>query len=232
MRSTRILSSAAAWTALAALAACVAGCHTAPRHGAADDDGLSWTQIPPTPPTDGAIYSAGRNTGLIDNPVARNVGDVLTIVLNEATDAQKTATTTTSKATSDTMPGMTLLGKALTFHGVPITTNNINDATKFDGEGASKQSNSLTGYITVTVVKVLPNGNLYVRGEKRIGINQGDEYVRLAGVVRPIDIQPDDSISSSKVADARITYKGKGALADANSQGWLSRFFNSPWTPF
>src|SRR5579883_3212548 len=204
------------WAVLAALAFGLAGCHTAPRQ--ADDDGLSWTQIPPPPPTDGAIYSAGRNMGLIDNPVARNVGDVLTIVLNEATDAQKT--------------GTTLLGKALTFHGVPITTNNINDQTKFDGEGASKQSNSLTGYITVTVVKVLPNGNLYVRGEKRIGINQGDEYIRLAGVVRPIDIQPDDSISSSKVADARITYKGKGALADSNAQGWLSRFFNSPWTPF
>lgn len=216
--------------AILAAVAC-AGCHTLPSH-APEDDGLSWTQIPTAPPTDGAIYSAGRNMGLTDNPVARNVGDVLTIVLNEATDAQKTATTTTSKATNVTLPGMTLLGKAVTLHGVPITTNNIDDSTKFDGEGASKQSNSLTGYITVTVVKVLPNGNLYIRGEKRIGINQGDEYVRLAGIVRPIDIQPDDSISSSKVADARITYKGKGALADTNTQGWLSRFFNSPWMPF
>jgi len=211
--------------------AATAGCHTAPRH-AAEDDGLSWTQIPTPPATEGAIYSAGRSSGLIDNPVARNVGDVLTVVLNEATDAQKTATTTTSKSTNDTLPGMTLLGKAVTLHGVPISINNIADATKFDGEGASKQSNSLTGYITVTVVKVLPNGNLYIRGEKRIGINQGDEYIRVAGIVRPIDIQSDDSISSSKVADARITYKGKGAVADSNAQGWLSRFFNSPWTPF
>jgi flagellar L-ring protein precursor FlgH len=208
----------------------VAGCHTAPAHR--DDDGLGWTEVPPPPPTDGAIYSAGRDMGLIENPVARNVGDILTVVLNEETAAQKTATTTTSKSTNDTLPGMTLLGKAVTLHGVPITTNNIADQTKFDGEGASKQSNSLTGFVTVTVVKVLPNGNLYVRGEKRIGINQGDEYIRLTGVIRPIDLSPDDSISSSKVANARITYSGKGAVADSNAQGWLSRFFNSPWTPF
>ena len=213
------------------IAVACSGCQTAPRHQP-DDDGLSWTQIPTPPPTDGAIYSAGRQSGLVDNPVARNVGDVLTIVLNEATDAQKSATTTTSKNTNVAMPGMTLFGKPVTFHGTPITVNNIDDSTKFDGEGASKQSNSLTGYITVTVVKVLPNGNLYVHGEKRIGINQGDEYIRLAGVVRPIDIQSDDSISSSKVADARITYKGKGAVNDVNAQGWLSRFFNSPWLPF
>src|SRR6185312_16144213 len=102
--------------------AATAGCHTAPRH-AAEDDGLSWTQIPTPPATEGAIYSAGRSSGLIDNPVARNVGDVLTVVLNEATDAQKTATTTTSKSTNDTLPGMTLLGKAVTLHGVPISIN-------------------------------------------------------------------------------------------------------------
>ena len=90
----------------------------------------------------------------------------------------------------------------------------------------------LTGYITCTVTRVLPNGNLYIRGEKWIGINQGSEYVRLGGVVRPIDIAPDNSVPSLKVGAANISYGGKGALADANNQGWLSRFFNSPWTPF
>jgi flagellar L-ring protein precursor FlgH len=79
---------------------------------------------------------------------------------------------------------------------------------------------------------VLPNGNLFVIGEKLIGINQGSEYVRISGVVRPIDLAPDNSIPSLKVGAARISYGGKGALADANAQGWLSRFFNSPWTPF
>ncbi len=127
---------------------------------------------------------------------------------------------------------MTILGKALTVHGVPVMSNNIADSAKFAGEGDSAQSNSLQGYITVTVQKVLPNGNLYVKGEKWIGINQGSEYVRVTGVIRPIDLASDNSIPSSQVANARIAYGGKGALADANAQGWLSRFFNSPWTPF
>ncbi len=169
---------------------------------------------------------------LAENPIARHVGDIVTIVLQEQTAAQKTATTDTSKSTSDTLPGMTLLGKALTVHGAPITSNNINDATKFSGEGDSAQSNSLTGYLAVTVMKVLPNGNLLVSGEKQLALNQGQEFIRVTGIIRPIDLAADDSIPSYRVAGAKISYVGKGALADANAQGWLSRFFNSPWTPF
>jgi flagellar L-ring protein precursor FlgH len=192
---------------------------------------MSWAREPPPPPTNGAIYQAGREVALFENPVARHVGDIVTIVLNEQTDAQKSATTTTQKTTAANT-SMTLLGKTPTINGVPILNNSINDASKFDGEGASKQSNSLTGYVTVTVARVLPNGNLFVKGEKWIGINQGREYVRLSGVIRPIDLAADNSISSHKVANVNVSYGGKGALADANAQGWLSRFFNSPWTPF
>ena len=82
------------------------------------------------------------------------------------------------------------------------------------------------------MVKRLPNGNLLVRGQKWIGINQGQEFVRVQGVIRPIDIQPGQHVASYKVANATISYGGKGALADANSPGWLARFFNSPWMPF
>jgi flagellar L-ring protein precursor FlgH len=197
-----------------------------------EDDGLSWAQETPPPPSNGSIYQVGRDVTLFENPIARHVGDIVTIVLNEQTDAQKSATTTTAKTTTDTLPGMTLLGAAATIHGTPVLSNNINDATKFDGEGGSKQSNSLNGFITATVAKVLPNGNLYLKGEKWIAINQGQEYIRMSGVIRPIDLAPDNSIASSKVANARISYGGKGAIADSNAQGWLSRFFNSPWTPF
>ena len=126
-----------------------------------------------------------------------------------------------------TMPGTTLIGK-----NVSWLNNNVNDASKFDGEGASAQSNSLTGYLTATVLKVLPNGNLFIAGEKQIGLNQGNEYVRVTGVVRPIDLASDDSIPSFRVASAHITYSGKGAINDANAQSWLARFFNSPWAPF
>ncbi len=195
----------------------LSGCQTAkpPK----EDDQLSWAQEPAIPASNGAIYQVGRDVALFENPVARHVGDIVTIVLNESTNAKKSATTTTAKTTS-------------TIHGTPALSNNINDAAKFNGEGDSAQSNSLTGYITCTVVRVLPNGNLLVKGEKSIGINQGSEYVRLSGVIRPIDLAPDNSIPSLKVGAARISYGGKGALADANAQGWLSRFFNSPWTPF
>jgi flagellar L-ring protein precursor FlgH len=201
-------------------------------HPPKDDDGMSWAAEPAPKPTNGSIYSAGREVALFENPIAHHVGDIVTIVLNEQTAAQKSSSTNTNKNTSVALPGMTILGKALTLHGVPILSNNIADTSKFAGEGDSAQSNSLQGYITVTVQKVLPNGNLYVKGEKWIGINQGSEYVRVTGVIRPIDLSAENSIPSSQVANAKIAYGGKGALADANAQGWLSRFFNSPWTPF
>lgn len=201
-------------------------------HPPKDDDGMSWAAEPAPMPTNGAIYQAGREVALFENPIAHHVGDIVTIVLNEQTAAQKSSSTNTNKNTAVALPGMTLLGKALTVHGVPILSNNIADTSKFAGEGDSAQSNSLQGFITVTVQKVLPNGNLYVKGEKWISINQGSEYVRVTGVIRPIDLAADNSIPSSQVANAKIAYGGKGALADANAQGWLSRFFNSPWSPF
>ena len=102
----------------------------------------------------------------------------------------------------------------------------------FDGAGSSSQSNQLTGQITVTVAQRLPNGNLIVRGEKWLTINQGQELVRIAGIVRPQDIGQDNVVPSTRVADARISYTGRGTLADANTRGWLSRFFNSKWMPF
>jgi flagellar L-ring protein FlgH len=197
-----------------------------------DDDGLSWAQEPVAPPSNGAIYQVGRDVDLFENPIARHVGDVVTIVLNEATNAQKSATTKTQKSTNDTLPGMSLFGSPVTIHGASVLSGTVNDASKFDGEGNSAQSNSLTGYITTTVARVLPNGNLYIKGEKKIWINQGQENVVLSGVIRPVDLAPDNTISSSRVANARITYGGKGAINDANTSGWLSRFFNSPWTPF
>ena len=186
-------------------------------HPPKDDDGLSWAEEPAPKPSNGAIYQSGREVALFENPIAHHVGDIVTIVLNEQTAAQKSSSTNTSKATTDTLPGMTILGKALTVHGVPIMSNSINDATKFAGEGDSAQSNSLQGYITVTVLKVLPNGNLYVKGEKWIGINQGQEYVKMSGVIRPIDLSSDNTIPSSQVANAKISYGGKGALASASA---------------
>ena len=122
---------------------------------------------------------------------------------------------------------------------IPLASNtnntlgfDLSSSADFTGDGSSTQSNKLSGNITVTVVEVLPNRNLYVRGEKRIGINQGNEYVRLAGIVRPQDITPQNTIESTRIADPTISYVGEGELADANSMGWLTRFFNSALFPF
>jgi flagellar L-ring protein precursor FlgH len=213
------------------IVAALSGCQTA-KPLKEDDEQLSWAQEPMPPASNGAIYQVGRDVALFENSSARHVGDIVTIVLNESTAAKKSATTTTAKTTNETLPGMTLLGSPVTIHGTPVLSNNINDASKFNGEGDSAQSNSLSGFITATVIRVLPNGNLLIKGEKQIWINQGSEYVRVSGVIRPIDLAPDNSIPSLKVGAARISYGGKGALADANAPGWLSRFFNSPWTPF
>jgi len=102
-----------------------------------EDDQLSWAQEPAIPASNGAIYQVGRDVALFENPIARHVGDIVTIVLNESTAAKKSATTTTAKTTSDTLPGMTLFGSPVTIHGTPVLSSNINDASKFNGEGDS-----------------------------------------------------------------------------------------------
>jgi len=211
-------------TSLAALCAItLSGCAVAPT----PEYDATWPE-PPPPATagNGAIYQAGHDIALFENSVARRVGDTLTVKLNERTNASKSSSTTTSKSTSAEVGGATIGGKSLTFHGRDLLTAGAEAETDFDGQGGSSQSNRLEGDVTVTVAQRLPNGNLLVRGQKWIQINQGKEYVRIQGIVRPIDINPDNSISSLKVADARISYGGTGALADANRPGLLSRFFN------
>jgi flagellar L-ring protein precursor FlgH len=180
----------------------------------------------------GAIYQAGHDVALFENAVARRVGDTLTIRLNERTNASKSSTTSTSKSTNIDLTGPTIAGRPVTAHGTEILSASVDNNAEFDGEGASTQSNRLEGDITVTVAQRLSNGNLLIRGQKWISINQGQEYVRIQGIVRPIDIDPDNSISSLKVADAMIAYGGKGAIANANSPGLLARFFNLPFLPF
>jgi flagellar L-ring protein precursor FlgH len=102
----------------------------------------------------------------------------------------------------------------------------------FDGQADSSQSNRLDGSITVTVAERFANGNLLVVGEKLITINQGEEYIRLQGIVRPVDIGPENTVLSTKVADATISYSGRGVLQATNRPGWLTRFFSGPWFPF
>jgi flagellar L-ring protein precursor FlgH len=159
------------------------------------------------------------------------VGDIITVVLTERTQSSKSSSTDTDKSTNIGMGVPNVLGQDLTLLGNPLSAS-MNSTGGFEGEGSSDMSNSLDGNITVTVHQVMPNGAMLVRGEKWLTLNQGDEYIRVSGLVRPQDIGPDNSVESTRMADARITYSGTGATHDANVMGWLARFFISPLWPF
>lgn len=197
-----------------------------------DGEDYVWPEEAGAAEANGAIYQPGRDIALFENATARRIGDIVTVRLVERTDASKSSSTTLRKSTAAELSGPIVAGRPVTVNGTEVLRGSIGNDSSFDGEGGSQQSNRLIGDVTVTVVKRLPNGNLLVKGQKWLSLNQGKEYVRLEGVIRPIDIEPDNSVPSFKVAHARIAYGARGALADANRPGWLARFFNSPWTPF
>ena len=190
-------------------------------------------EMPDSRVTNGSLFSSNHEISLFENAIARRIGDVLTIHLVESTTASKKSSTTTSKASNASLgTGTTVLGAPITVHGNNILSAGMKDSTDFTGSGNSDQSNSLAGDVTVTVAKRYSNGNLLVRGQKWITINQGREFVTIQGFVRQVDVQPDNTVDSTRVADASISYGAKGVLADANAKGWLSRFFDSPLAPF
>ena len=211
----------------------LAACASAPQSNMpADDAILPMSKNEPIPDSTGSIYGAGWTMSLFDDRRARQVGDIITVRLEERTNASKQSSTSTGKDTSYSMGSPIILGGTPRYNGKDVFTNELETTHAFDGEGSSSQSNSLEGTVTVVVADVLPNGNLIVEGEKWMTINQGEEFVRFRGVVRPADIDTDNSIPSWKIAAARITYSGKGVLADANRMGWLARFFQSVFSPF
>jgi len=214
------------------LAPLFVGCATMQEDGGRDFE-PSWPEESAAPQAiPGAIFAQGTDVTLWNNVTARNVGDTLTVRLAESTEAEKSATTTASKSSKADLAGPTIAGRPVTVDGVPVLEMGMNNSQDFSGNGAATQSNKLDGFITVTVHKRLSNGNLLVRGQKYVGINNGREYVRLQGIVRPSDIAPDNSVLSWRVADAYISYGGQGTVANASKPGWLFRFFNSPKTPF
>lgn len=217
-------------TALASLLS--VGCATLQEDGGRDFE-PSWPDDSERPKAlPGAIFAQGTDVTLWNNVTARNIGDTLTIRLAESTEAEKSSTTTASKASTAALTGPTVAGRPVTVDGVPILEMGMDNQSSFAGNGAATQSNKLDGFITVTVFKRLSNGNLMVRGQKWVGINSGREFVRMQGIVRPSDIAPDNSVLSWRVADAYISYGGQGTVANASKPGWLYRFFNSPKTPF
>lgn len=198
--------------------------------------------VPAQPKTDGAIFDVTTNISLYEDYRARRVGDILTVKLEEKTIGEKTSATIINKTNSNTLTSPTILGSAVAFNApgiLPLANNQNNDLsmslesqTAFNGLGDSDLNNKLTGDISVSVVEVLPNGNMVIRGEKVMTINQGNEYLRIAGMISPRDIDADNSISSKRIADVQMSYVGDGPTNDANVMGWLGRFFISALMPF
>lgn len=185
---------------------------------------------PPAPvPTlavpNGAIYqpTVYGSYPLFEDRRPRNVGDIVTIVLEERINAAKNVATRTSR-TGATALGFDIvpraLGSGLVGQDMDISSENI-----ANGSGSTNANNTFSGTITTTVIGVLPNGNLQVAGEKQIAINRGHEYVRFSGVVDPRSILGTNTVSSTQVADARIEYRTQGVLDEVQSMGWLQRFF-------
>lgn len=181
--------------------------------------------------TDGSLYQEAYGLNLFDDRKAHFVGDVITITLSEKTVSKKSSGVAVKKDSDVNFDSGTILGGVSPqYKGLGLETV-LSQKRSFSGDSDADQSNSLEGNITVTVAEILPNGNLIVRGEKWITLSKGDEFIRISGIVRPDDIAPDNTVISTRLANAKISYAGKGALADAQSMGWLARFFNSDWWP-
>jgi flagellar L-ring protein FlgH len=180
---------------------------------------------PRMPPVEikGAIYSAGTDISLFEDIRARRVGDILTVMLVEQTAGTKTSDTKMNQSSGISVTPPVVGLNNYTELGVALESKNT-----FAGDSGSSQTNSLSGSVTVTVTEVLPGGNMRVQGEKWIEINQGKESVKLEGIIRSRDVRPNNTIMSTQVADARISYSGKGSPGHANVMGWVAKLLFSP----
>ena len=177
---------------------------------------------PEATPANGAIFNAGLGyAALHEGQRARRVGDPLTISLVERTSTSKSAGSDAKRN-----GGFSLLPPSVGPFSFDPNVLNSSGQSSFKGGGSASQTSTLAGEISVTIAEVRPNGTALVRGEKRLFLSQGEEWIQFSGIVRLIDISPDNRIASSRVADARIHYSGKGAIQRASREGWLSRFFN------
>ncbi|TCN81722.1 flagellar basal body L-ring protein FlgH [Shewanella fodinae] len=209
----------------------LSGCSSSPsgtgRQATADDDASAQDSGQLVNHQEGGLYSDYYMFTLFADKRAYSVGDILTVVLAERTMSSKSADSSLGKDSSWDV-GVPLLG-TLNTNDMALKTNS---ATGFKGQSTANQQNSLSGYISVRVIDVLPNGALRIKGRKQIRLNQGDEYLELSGVVRPEDIDVTNQISSQRIAEASISYEGSGTLADASEPGWLTKLFTRYLNPF
>lgn len=186
-------------------------------------------QAPPS--NSGSLFQPRYSIGLYTDQQATKVGDIITVIFDEQYQSSKSAETSADKSSNTNMGVPNLLGTVPGWKNLTMDSETANDR-QFSGKGEADRSNSLSGQISVTVSDILPNGILRIRGEKWLTLSEGDEYIRISGMIRPQDITPDNTVASSKVADARISFGGRGNLNNSTKQGWADRIFMSPLWPF
>ncbi|NOH72469.1 flagellar basal body L-ring protein FlgH [Vibrio pectenicida] len=173
----------------------------------------------------GSLFNISHATSLYDDSKPRDIGDIITVTLDENTKAAKSADADLSKNNDASMDPLEVGGQQLNIGDYNFSYNLSND-NSFSGSAAANQSNSISGSITVEVIEVLANGNLVIRGEKWLSLNTGDEYIRLSGTIRSDDISHENTIASNRISNARIQYSGTGTQQDMQEPGFLARFFN------
>lgn len=183
----------------------------------------------------GSIWQASSG-GLAEDFRARAKGDTLTVVISEQASASKEATTGTSRSAALSAGVPNLLGLETNMTGIKNWMDlskllNASTDTKYDGSGSTTRKENLTATITARVVDVLANGNLLIEGRRNVMVNHEDQIIVLEGTVRPRDITPDNVVNSALIADARITYSGKGVISDRQRPGWLMEVLDKVW-PF
>jgi len=192
-------------------------------------------KMPDNRPTyaNGSIWQEG-SISLFDEHKARRLGDVLTVVIEEEASASKQATTGTKKESGYAASIPNFMGIEQTVLAEKLNLNALIDAktsSSFDGNGSTTRKDFLNATITARVMSVLPNGDLRIEGRRSVKVNNEEQIIILAGTVRPKDINHENMISSSRIADARITYSGNGIISDRQQPGWLFNFIDKIW-PF
>jgi len=214
---------------LAIAAVLLTGCNTAPVADPAFA-AVPPAAIPQAPQGNGSIYQAGFERSWFENVRARRVGDILLVRLVEDTEAMHSNKGKLKKRSDTDIANPTLFGMPV--GGVYNLSQMLSSESDFKGEADNTQNNELTGSLTVMVTELLGNGYMRVRGEKRIGMTGGNEYIRVSGIVRPEDIDVDNTVDSTRIADASLIYVGDGQTTMATTMGWLAKFFISAMMPF
>ena len=179
----------------------------------------------------GGIYGNSRSDAWFSRGRNFQVGDIITVLLNESTQANRSQNSEVNRDSSNTMLPSGVSTKLASMSGylTGIDLNKSNNDSK--SKGSADHNASLTGSIAVTVLEVLANGNLSVRGEKKLGLSEGTEVIQVSGVIRPQDVGPNGTVQSLRLANAQISYRGTGDLANAARVGWGTDLMNK-WWPF